>query len=76
MNVVIFQLMINIPNEIPTTAELSAFTFPRYSGARNKESAPNVFMKLPPTVAKSMNQNISRAWYFLKCRNTSCIGNE
>jgi hypothetical protein len=76
IKVAIFQLMMNIPMEAPTMAELNEFTLPRYSGARNNESAPNVFMKEPFTVAKRINQNSSSAWYFLTCRNTSCTGKE
>jgi len=56
----IFQLMINMPIEAPTIAELIEFTLPKYSGARNNESAPNVFMKVPLTTAKSTNQNNSK----------------
>jgi hypothetical protein len=76
MKVEIFQLIMNIPIDTPTKAELNKLTFPKYSGARNKESAPNVFMKVPFTVLNSINQNSSRTWYFLKCRNTNCMGKE
>src|SRR5688572_31259483 len=76
MNVEIFQLMINIPMAMPTIAELIEFTFPRYSGARKSESAPKVFMKLPLTVLKRMNQNTNNTWYFLKCRKSNCTGKE
>src|ERR1700733_7955257 len=69
--VVMFQLMMNIPIAIPTTAEASALTLPRYSGPRKSESAPKTFMKEPFTVLKSMNQKISNTWYFLKCRKTN-----
>ena len=62
----IFQLIINIPIAAPTIAELIGFTLPKYSGARNNESAPNVFMKLPFTVLNMMNQKSSNTWYFLK----------
>jgi hypothetical protein len=72
----IFQLIINIPMEAPTIAELKELTLPKYSGARNNESAPNVFMKVPLTVAKRINQNRSNTWYFLTCRNTNCMGKE
>jgi hypothetical protein len=40
-------------------AELMEFTLPRYSGARNNESAPKVFMNVPFTVLKRINQNMS-----------------
>jgi hypothetical protein len=76
MKVEIFQLMMNIPTAIPTKAELSELTFPKYSGARYNESAPKVFMKVPFTVLKRTNQNSNSAWYFLKCRNTNCTGKE
>jgi hypothetical protein len=76
INVEIFQLMINIPIEAPTIAELKELTFPRYSGARYKEKAPNVFIKVPFTVLKRMNQNTNKIWYFLKWRKTNWIGKE
>ena len=76
MNVEIFQLMMNIPTAIPKNAELSELTFPKYSGASNKESAPNVFMNVPFAVLKRINQKTSSTWYFLKCRNTNCMGKE
>ena len=59
INVAIFQLMMNMPIEAPTIAELMELTVPRYSGARNKESAPKVFIKVPFTVLKRMNQKIN-----------------
>ena len=34
MKVEIFQLIMNMPIEAPTIAELNEFTLPRYSGAR------------------------------------------
>jgi hypothetical protein len=40
INVVIFQLIIKIPMAIPVIAALSALTLPKYSGAKNKASAP------------------------------------
>src|SRR5260221_795759 len=76
MNEVIFQLIINIPTDIPTTADANELTLPRYSGPRYKESAPKVFMKVPFTVLNKINQNRSNIWYFLKCRNSSCMGKE
>jgi hypothetical protein len=45
-------------------AELNEFTFPKYSGARNNESAPKAFINEPFTVAKRTNQNTSNTWYF------------
>ena len=76
INVVMFQLIINIPIDMPTIAELNEFTLPRYSGARKSESAPKVFIKLPFTVANKINQKSNRIWYFLKCRKTNCTGKE
>ena len=76
MKVEIFQLTMNMPIDTPTKAALSELTFPKYSGARNKESAPNVFMKVPFTVLNMINQNSNNIWYFLKCRNTNCMGKE
>ena len=76
IKVAIFQLIINIPTDPPTIAELREFTLPRYSGARNKESAPKTFMKLPLMVLNITNQNSNSIWYFLKCRNSNCIGKE
>src|SRR5688572_2936807 len=76
MKLLIFQLMMNMPIEAPTRAALIEFTLPRYSGARKSESAPNVFMKLPFTTAKSINQKSNNTWYFRKCRNNNWIGNE
>jgi hypothetical protein len=59
MNEVIFQLIINIPTDIPTTTDANELTFPRYSGPRYKESAPKIFMNVPFTVLNKMNQNRS-----------------
>ena len=58
MNVVIFQFIINIPIAMPVMAAPPAFTFPRYSGARNNPLAPNIFMKFPVMVKNNMNQKI------------------
>src|ERR1700741_3913389 len=76
INVLIFQLMINMPIEAPTSAALIEFTLPRYSGARKRESAPNVSIKLPLTVANRITQKSNSTWYFLKCRKSNCMGNE
>lgn len=76
IKLVMFQLIMNIPMDIPTIAAPNQFTLPRYSGARNKESAPKDLMKVPLIVLKSMNQKTNRTWYFLKCRNKSCMGKE
>src|ERR1700730_13703304 len=71
IKVVMFQLMMNIAVAAPTIAALKAFTFPKYSGARNNELAPKVCMKLPFTVLKRIYQNNNSTWNFLKCRRTS-----
>src|SRR5687768_3993018 len=76
MNDEIFQLIMNMPIAPPTIAMLMKLTSPRYSGARNNESAPKVLMKEPFTVLNRMNQNNSNTWYFRKCRKTSCTGKE
>jgi hypothetical protein len=61
--VVIFQLMIKIPTAKPTIAVLNALIFPKYSGPRNKEFAPNARMKLPPTVENKIYQKTRNTWY-------------
>jgi hypothetical protein len=66
MKVVIFQLMMKMPILTPTKLALSAFTLPKYSGARYRESAPKLFMNVPFTVLKRMNQKNSNTWNFLK----------
>jgi hypothetical protein len=76
MKVVIFQLIMNTAVAAPTMEALSAFTCPRYSGAKNSELAPNVCMKCPLTVLKRRNQNNNSTWNFLKCRITNWTGNE
>ena len=76
INELMFQLMINMPMDAPTKAALMEFTLSRYSGARKRESAPNVFMKLPFTTAKRINQKSNNTWYFRKCRNSNWMGNE
>src|SRR5205085_1375073 len=76
MKVAIFQLMMNIPMDAPTSPELIKFTSPRYSGARKSESAPKVFIKEPFTVLNSTNQKRRMTWYFRMCRKTSCTGKE
>ncbi len=66
IKVEIFQLMMNIPMDMPTIAEASAFTLPKYSGPRYSESAPKDFMNEPLTVLNKIYQNTSNTWYFLK----------
>ena len=66
MNVEMFQLIINIPTDIPTIAELNELTLPKYSGARNNESAPNAFKKPLFTALTSTHQKINNIWYFRK----------
>jgi hypothetical protein len=59
INVVMFQLIINIPVATPVMAAPAAFTLPRYSGARNNALAPKIFIKLPVTKRKRINQKMS-----------------
>jgi hypothetical protein len=66
INVVIFQHIIKTPIDMPINPVLIAFTLPKYSGARNKALAPNVFIKTPLTTLKRITQNKSSTWYFLK----------
>ena len=40
IKVVMFQLIKKTPTPTPTKAALRAFTLPKYSGTKNKESAP------------------------------------
>jgi hypothetical protein len=51
-----FQLIKKTPEAKPTMAVLSAEISPKYSGAKNRESAPKVFKKPPPTVANNIYQ--------------------
>jgi hypothetical protein len=74
--VVIFQLIINTAIAIPTRAALAAFTFPKYSGARNKALAPKFSIKCPSIVLNRIAHNNNKTWNFLKWRIRSCIGNE
>ena len=62
INVVIFQLIIKIPVATPTIAMLNPFTFPRYSGARKRESAPKVLIKSPCIALTKMNQKTRSNW--------------
>lgn len=56
INVVMFQLIINMPIATPTIAAPKEFTLPRYSGARKRELAPKVCMNEPLIVLKRINQ--------------------
>src|SRR5690606_25218870 len=76
INVLMFQLMINMAMEMPTKPALIAFTLPKYSGARNKESAPKPFIKPPFTVLNSINQKMRSVWYRRKCKKSNCMGKE
>jgi len=76
MKVVIFQLMIKTPNAIPVMKAPRIFTDPKYSGEKNKASAPNPFMKPLFTVLNNRYQKKSRTWYFLKCKMNNCTGKE
>jgi hypothetical protein len=40
IKVVMFQLITNTPMATPTIAELKKLTLPKYSGAKNNETAP------------------------------------
>jgi hypothetical protein len=62
IKVVMFQLMINTPMATPTIAELKKLTLPMYSGARNKDTAPKLLMKLPAMVANNIYQNTKNIW--------------
>ena len=76
INVVTFQLIIKTPNAPPTITAPNTFTLPKYSGAKNKASAPKVFKKPLLIVLTSKYQNTSNSWNFLKCKIKSCIGKE
>jgi hypothetical protein len=71
MKVVMFQHIIKTPMAIPIIAQLMELTLPRYSGARNKASAPKLFIKELATTLNRITQKISSTWYFLKCRKRS-----
>src|SRR4249920_1968864 len=58
INVVIFQLIKNTPIAIPTVAALNAFTFPKYSGTKNRASAPKLFKKPLLMVLANITQKI------------------
>jgi hypothetical protein len=66
IKVVMFQLMINTPIDMPIMAVLKEFTSPRYSGARKSASAPKLFISTPLMAAKRTIQKMSSTWYFLK----------
>jgi hypothetical protein len=76
MNVVTFQHMIKMPMAIPTMAVAMELTSPIYSGAKKRASAPNDFMRLPPTTLNKTTQKMSNTWYFLKWRKSNCKGRE
>lgn len=71
INVVMFQLIKKTPQAMPVMKALSMFTEPKYSGAKNKASAPKFCMKLLLMVLPSINQNNNSTWYFLKCRRNN-----
>jgi len=66
VKVVIFQLMIKMPVAIPVIAAPAAFTFPRYSGARNNPLAPKISIKFPVRVKKRISQKNNNTCDFLK----------
>ena len=74
IKVVIFQLIIYTPNASPVIKAPSIFTDPRYSGVKNKASAPNIFIKVPSITLNRSHQKISNTWYFLKCKMNNCTG--
>ena len=76
INVVIFQHIIKTPIDIPIIAKLMEVTLPKYSGAKNKASAPKLFMKPLFTTLNIKNQKINSTWYLRKCRKMSCTGKE
>ena len=76
MKVVTFQHIMKMPIAIPTMAAPNAFTFPIYSGARKRASAPNDFINAPPTTLNRAIQKISKTWYLRKCRKSNCTGKE
>ena len=57
---VIFQLIIKIPIAMPTNAAAKKSIFPKYSGARKRESTPYFVMNLFPTDKKRINQNTNK----------------
>lgn len=71
IKVVMFQHIMNTPIAIPIIAKLIEVTFPKYSGAKNKASAPKLFIKPLFTTLNIKNQKINSTWYFLKCRKMS-----
>jgi hypothetical protein len=74
--VVTFQHIMKTPIAMPIIAKLIDVTFPKYSGARNRASAPKLFIKLLFTTLNMRIQKINMNWYFLKCRKISWTGNE
>ena len=66
INVVTFQLIIKTPKAMPVNKAPNMFTSPRYSGEKNKASAPKFFKKPLLIVLASINQNNNNIWYFLK----------
>ena len=71
INVVMFQHMMKTAMAIPIIAKLMEVTLPKYSGARNKASAPKLFIKLLFATANMRNQKINNTWYLRKCRKIS-----
>lgn len=71
IKVVMFHAMMNMPIAAPTMPELKAFTFPRYSGEKNKALAPKECINPPLMVLNKMIQKTSSTWNFLKCNSTS-----
>jgi hypothetical protein len=62
--------------QTPVIAAPAAFTFPIYSGARNKVFAPKNSIKFPEMVRKSISHKINKTCDFLKCNSNNWTGNE
>jgi hypothetical protein len=76
IKVVTFQLIIKTPNATPVNKAPHIFTLPRYSGEKNKASAPKFFKKPLLIVLASMYQKKRSIWNFRKWRINSCMGKE
>ena len=71
IKVVMFQHIMKTPMAMPIMAKEIELTLLKYSGARNKASAPKLFMKALFTTLNMSIQKMSNTWYFLKCRKIS-----
>jgi hypothetical protein len=66
--------MKNTPNATPVKKAPSAFTDPKYSGAKKSASAPKFFINWLLSVLIRIYQKTRSIWYFLKCNKNSCTG--